>query len=419
MKKIATDPTASRKTQIYAKKLFNTFLNPFVYNPNEYFSASSFTRPEPLWGKHVPLEQHGAQVREKVSPGKERILTPTMKKWNTIGKVLTTSLGIAGTAGALHLLLRKAKNEKDRKKLQRYLNARYPIVSLDPSLQDLPEEERERALGIRGVKGLEEEQEPGEKTAQDDYKAPTGHESISAWWQNLVRTAPLTSGPMQPIMQAAVPPAAAFALYKLMDKVLDKRETEQLGAKNRLKQNILEQAMFEEYEKIRGRGRKEEGEKEAQQDVFEDPWESSREEGSVEGSSFLQNLGNMMAHPIQYASTTVPLALGAWSLGSATLAYVLAKRHFDKTDPKRIKMKKLQKYMNRRAVSRRPPMFTVAGSRFTPAPRIAAGAEPKKKTSVTVPEGGEPRARVEVEKKEEEPAAQVDASDPYAELLRT
>ena len=430
-----TTPSAGDRLKIYAEKALRTFYDPFEFDPNEYFSVSSLMSKEPLWGKHVATKSTGSGQLKQV--GKE--LTDTKKLYNMLGSVASKSLGFASIAAIAHLALRKAKNRKQAKNLRSYLNASYPIMSLNPSVRDVKQEEKEREFGIKNVKGLEEEQERAQKTADGPGKnqlqadldvlrererdnipltpgsTPEGSQlrrdidPINApfsFVNELVHKGDLIKMPMHPVLQLIVPLAVAYSAYRGLDKALDVRERKQLEELNARKRNILKSMMHSEYQRTRG-GEKEAGEDDGLlsqgADLLRKFWSGNMKDLPP----WLQTIGKGVRHPIEFGTTAVPVGFALWAIASTALAYQFAKTKFDRDDPRRKRMKTLERFLRRRAVTSAPPLFVSEVG-------FLVGEKPNKKRRVKTKQRSVniPEATDKPETKQE-----VDERDPYAALL--
>lgn len=440
-----TMPSASERMDIYLRKFINTFYNPLEFDPNKYFSVSSLLSKEPLWGKHLNLAR-SRQGGEAVVESRVPKLTPQLKTLNMIGAVGAKSLGFASLAAVLHLAMRRAKNRKQKKNLRNYLNAAYPIMSLDPSLRDLREEEKQEDLGIeasteadRQVEKTAEEAadeklfqdlsmaraavpQPGGSSPPNEFEDPaainrsgwTPSGFLTSWVNELQDKAHLMRMPLHPVMQLAVPLAVAYSTYRGLDKVLDARERQKLEKLNARKRNLLQALMYKEYARTR--------QLDKQADVLENVASGAGKVREMLGKFFagseeirklppeMQAALRGVRHPIHFAEFGVPAGFALWALASTALAYTAAKSHFDKNDPQRKRQKALTNFLRRRAISSAPPMFLSEEG-------LALGKEEKVRKRKK-PAGAVALPKVEEAAVPPGAAAPVDARDPYAALLR-
>jgi hypothetical protein len=423
----------AERLKLYAEKAFNTFYNPLEFDPNKYFSVSALMSDKPLWGKHIELERTGYGVKPKTP------MSDKMKTYNMLGAVAAKGLGAASIAMVAHLALRKAKNRKQQKELRHYLNAAFPIMSLDPSVRDPVREEQEQEFGIHNVRGLEEEQEKAaQETAEPSFEegifelqqsladkgisvggkpdkfeedpTETRHEwgpleFVMSWANEVLDKAKIVRMPMHPVLQLAVPLAAAYGTYRGLDKILDKRERKKLEELNARKRNILDAMMHSEYRRTRGQKTAEE-EKDPSLARFFWTWLTKPEElrKMHPVPSFLFR---GLRHPTHFAMYGVPAAFALWAIASTALAYTVAKKRFDKADPRRKRMKTLERFLRRRAISSAPPMFVSEEGFLLGSPNEPRPAGKTKQQSV----------RISEPEKKTEQAAVVDELDPYAALL--
>ena len=465
------EPSAPDKLLKYLEKGFHTFFNPIEFNPNKYFSVSALRSKEPLWGRHLNIK------RPAGGPGVQvvgRQLTDDEKLYNMLGAVASKSVGATFIAAVAHLALRKAKNRKQQKNLRSYLNAAYPMMSLDPSTRDPVREEKEELIGIRNVRGLEEEQNntasgptptsakpaapapaPSDEEVLDNWVKQQGNDAvtevpgiktrdkyddpgatnkeilnpITTWLNELLDKAQLVKMPGHPVLSVAVPLAVAYSTYKGLDKVLDKKEKVELEGLNARKRNMLQAMMYKEFQRTRN---KEALDKEALLGKRFEEWGKTlkgyfgpgTEETGKLVQDFLKGSPEIRKHPSQpqfwerlvrhFPSTMkygVPAAFTLWAIASTALAYSIAKSKFDKGDPRRKRMKQIQRFLRRRAVTTTPPMFL--DEKGFP----VAEDTPKKKKTKKKKSGGSSVSIPEATEAKPEEETLVDTNDPYAALL--
>jgi hypothetical protein len=256
------------------------------------------------------------------------------------------------TLFAMKLLLDQAgkfKKKKSDKELRKYINAKYPIVSLDPNLDDTLDEKAEREIGL-------------EKMSSGAW------EEFKSFFKSVGRQDRANLHLAATIMSSV---GGAIGGYKIADKLISRREQNELRNKIDTNKNEMDKLMYEEYMRTRGLNKE------------------SRDKNVKWG--------------VGTAAFNMWLV---WATMSLALAYSGSKRYFDKEDPKRQRMKELMDIAKEQSKIKETPMLI---NETTFNPTSAASLKPGKDSI---------KGRVFLPKKEKaKESIDVDTRDPYADVL--
>ena len=301
--------------------------------------------------------------------------------------------GLAVGYGGLGLVARKlfryqqTQLEKtQRDKLQSFVQAQYPTISIDPNTDDAEEEEEIKQLGL----------------------APK--EASSAAWQLAAgpkRTAVKTITGGQDSAHLALAVAAAIAGgtggWQLAEYVRDRQRKQELTDRVTQSENEVDQLLHSEYRRTRGL------DKQAftPAELADKYPESAHYRGQVGAKE--PSLIGALARPrgaVQAAENLWWL----WAAAAFALSYRASKVYSDNNDPNRQRMKQLEEVAQDRAKVRTAPVL-MNESNLAGMTHAKPRPKPKPTTSVTV--APTPPASTAFAD-----ATPVDASDPYADLLR-
>ncbi len=238
-------------------------------------------------------------------------------------------LGWGGTFFALRMLLGerdKLRNKQGDKKIRSYLNARYPIVSFDPSLKDNKIEALQREIGVDKTANVVSE---GFGQVQD-FVGMMGRKDRA----NLHLAATL-----------AASYGGGVLGWKIADKLLDKQRERELDKKIEDNRNEMDKLMYTEYLRTRGLPK------------------TAKDE-------------NKHTKPASSLWRALGAAWWVWAVGSMAIAYRAGKGYMDSTDPNRKRVKELQEIAKSQAKLNENPIL-IGDSDFNPVSTLGA-LKPKK-----------------------------------------
>lgn len=279
-------------------------------------------------------------------------------------------IGWLGVGFAVRMLLQAPKagaNKKLQKRLNRYINARNPIISVDPSLKDTEEEKEEREIGLNKESSTSESIKKSGAELMRLFKA-LGREDRSNL--HLAATIAASTG-------------GAIAGYKLADKLFSRKHSTDLEKDIQNDRNLMDKLVYDEYIRTRGlnKGLNKES---AEEDLNADKGPS--------------------ANPLKAVT-------GLWWVYAAAamaLSYKAAKAWGDKNIPSRVRAESLIDLAKDQARIKDAPVL-LNSSRFNPEETPGALKPGKSKMRVNV---ALPKEQLNpVEEKE------VDERDPYADIL--
>jgi hypothetical protein len=329
----------------------------------------------------------------------ENILSPPNASPGS--KALHHAGGLLVGYGGLALVARKliqAKNEASRKKdlgkLRDYAAAKYPTISLDPSLTD--DESAAEAPGVSPVADLPE---------LEEIQKGAGGSFMWGITDPVTGVATKTMRGGQDTAHLALAAAAAViggtAGWKFSDYLSDQDRTKELQKRIETKANEIDKLLYEEMQKRQ----KTAAQRLTPADVAGDRTAfPSQEQGDKPG------LFSTAAWP-PYLMKGVGTMWWLWAVTAFALTYRAAKTYGDSKDPARKRMKELQGIAQERAKMKNAPvLMDIPSMPETPAPptRTVASAP----VQARLPQA--PISEVE-EDMGKKPA--VDANDPYAHLL--
>ena len=156
---------------------------------------------------------------------------------------LKAGLGWAGIAAGVKLLSAYKDSlgqGKDTQRLRSYINARYPVVSIDPNVGDTEEENKERNLGVTPVQTMIE---------PDMMKAAGEGEERAGLWETATSQG---IHPMHPIATALAMSIGIYGGAKGVDYFLKRRRSKQLDKNIAGSRNELDKLLYDEYNRTRG-----------------------------------------------------------------------------------------------------------------------------------------------------------------------
>ena len=297
---------------------------------------------------------------------------------NQLTPVLQHSGRIAMGWGLLLYMIRQgalkaqaAEQTRTDDKLQSYVNARYPVLSLDPSLRDAKTEKKRRGAGVPEFDALPEVDK------QADWKETMGEvggkmKEIANDWLNplaFLRDETgqypasftetihrLQRGRYDPRHLAFVTAALALggtAGWKAADRKADLARKEQLTDRVDLRRNEIDKLMFNEYKRINEMPKLAE-------------WISKDAEPKNENVSQASVLG-LAANPFKDPKGSVNAAAAlAWVyfIGASMVAHSASKKYMDSNDPSRIRQKGLMRIARDKAKVTDAPVLVMDDNRY-------------------------------------------------------
>jgi hypothetical protein len=272
------------------------------------------------------------------------------------GALLATYGTGAFAARTMFNKMNKGPERKRRAQLKSYLNARYPIISLDPSVGDTSEEEEARELGLDkaafSIPGFGKDPKGG--VFDSSMRPPKYALALS--------TAAVLTG--------------LIGGHRLADTAHEGKKKEELRKQLEEKRNLYEKELLGEYQATRLG-------KTAADDTFKVDAASARVPGPM-------STGQSTA-PSRTISEAVGSAVhGAGQLywlyaaGALATAYAVGKYKMDELDPNRQRMKTIQQAARRRARAEQAPVF-LEDSDLEGKPGELTTGKPKKVSSVRLP----------------------------------
>ena len=293
---------------------------------------------------------------------------PTTIDDTPTSKALKHAAGLAVGYGGLGMLMRYLKKIKDEAdvtttdtKMRDYIEAKNPILSLDPSTRDTKREQKERNIGVQ-------------RTVND----PTFSDKEA-------------SSKLHPALAIAAALGAGYGGYRLADRKIDKDEQKEIDEQTAQDENKIDQLLYQEY--VRSRGL----DKTAEQK----PWYAPT---VPRGGSNPSNSAHYNPGTERVGAATASI-YGVIALGLMALSHKAARSYMDNNDASRQRMKQLQKALEEKGKVRGAPRFadlssfpgkpgkTTSGSHSVSLPRKSDNKNPAKSNAVK------------------------DDSDPYADLL--
>lgn len=352
-------------------RLFNTFLNPFAL-PDEILHAGGDV------SSGAPEQRQAAKDKAALS------------------HAATLAIGLGSLTFATKRLLDKQRRAKGKgplgspesdEYLQALLNARQPIISLDPNLDDAEEERKVRAIGAvpasaAPAPGILEKDANG--VASDIRSVVTSPARLLAKW---IEKSPDFSS-IHPGVAMAAALAGVYGGHRLAKKQQASEDEEKVD--ERLG-DVRNQTEAEAFNTLLQQGRlpktaahfKQAEMSAADRAALRYAHKSPERDSYRHGSSV-----ESLTHAIL---TNSPLKTGGGlaalmfllSLGLSGVAYRGTKNYMDKTDPNRQKLDELRNYMRRKALVEQPPvlMSTIAPAR----PGADKSLASKRLASVSLP----------------------------------
>jgi hypothetical protein len=328
----------------------------------------------------------------------ENILSPPNASPGS--KALHHAGGLLLGYGGLALVARKliqAKNEASRKKdlgkLRDFAAAKYPTISLDPSLAD--DESAMEAPGVEPVADLPE---------LDEVQKSAG----SFLWGVTDPVTNVTTKTMrgeQDTAHLALAAAAAViggtAGWKFADYLSDQDRNKELQGRIETKANEIDKLLYEEMQKRQ---------KTAAQRLTPADVGGNRTAFPSGGKSDQPGLLSTAAWP-PYLMKGVGTLWWLWAVAAFALTYRAAKTYGDAKDPARKRMKELQAIAQERAKMKNAPvLMDIPSLPEEPAPptRTVAPAPVQAKLPAA------PKSSIDEDMGRK---PEVDANDPYAHLL--
>ena len=297
---------------------------------------------------------------------------PTTARDTPTSTAVKHAAGLAVGYGGIGMLLRYLKKMKDEadvtttdSKMRDYIEAKNPILSLDPSIRDTKTEQKEKGIGVQ-------------RTEND----PTfmGKEGSSAIHPALAIAAALTAG---------------YGGYRLADRKIDRDEQREIDDQTAKDENKIDQLLYQEYVRSRGLDK------------------VAVERGSVGGIKAIEPSFSSEVSPgspnynpgVDKLTATTASIYGVIALGLMALSHKAARSYMDANDPSRQRMTALRSALSEKGKVRGAPKFADM-SKFTG----KAKSSPHKSSSVSL-------QRKSDTKNPATDAKAVDDSDPYSDLL--
>ena len=296
------------------------------------------------------------------------------------------AIGYGTLAFAVHRLLeakRKAEERKSSDKIKAYAGARFPILSIDPNLEDTAAEEELQSRGVRARDPLPELAKEG------------------TLWNDLLTG---NVDPKHLMLNTAGVIGGVAGGWRLADYMSEQRRKKELDTRLASSKNKIDSLLHEEYIRTRGLAPPEVTEPESADEeqiekaavdsrqAFEAPSGGSGAAGIVTDTA--KNIGGL------------PNAVGSvgwlWAVAAMAMAHRASKHFSDKHDPNRIRQGELKRVARERALVKSAPTLLDESQLPARVPGTPKPSDKKKQVgSVDVSAGGPP----------------VDKRDPYAGLL--
>jgi len=373
VKTISQPPGEALLTQL--KKTFNTFINPFAYDPSQYYSVSGFTNPKGV------LSGQTLSEREKLL--------------DVVGRTGGLAVGWAALALAIQQATRRQRTVQRRADVVSQLSSRRPVLALSPRTTareeqryeeigvptDSLDKSAETAAAVRALSNIEVPEQPVRASLPDilnplnplkRYREESrGGERVAA-----------------PMLAATLltPLAVLYAGWRLGENRSDATEAQQAQQKKMAAKARLDRLTAAEMARTRG---KEAAEKTGffQEVAHPVDWASSK--GTSDLSSWFAKQPSPVSEPSALLhdpkgmyETYVKGLWWVWALGSLAGAYAVSRKVFDRMDPARARMSELKRLARRRTLSEGAPTFALAGQETGPdlprtAPRLPVSVETK------------------------------------------
>ncbi len=278
-------------------------------------------------------------------------------------------LGIGySSIGMLLRYLKKLKDEADvtttDEKMKAYIEAKNPILSLDPSTRDVKREAKEKSIGVQETDVLKE---------------------ASGW------TDPAKS-PVHPALAIAAALAAGTGGWALADRKIDRKQQEDIDAQIDKEENKIDQLLYKEYLRTRGL------DKSAKMNLGT---------ALISETEVPLTTGTSASHNplITKGGALATSVYGVVALGLMALAHKASRSYMDANDPNRQRMGQLRAALDEKGKVR-------GGTQFADLSDFSKASAPKPTKS-----GGVSLQRKSESKNPAKDSKAVDPSDPYAELL--
>jgi len=241
-------------------------------------------------------------------------------------------LGWGGTFMALRMAvgqIDKSRQKKSDKKISSYLNARQPIISLDPNVEDEDQKKTKREMGVEKIAAEYGTSPLSQSVSQvRNFIGMMGRKDRA----NLHLAATLTASY-----------GGGLIGWKIADKLLDRQRGNDLDKRISENRNEMDSLMHGEYLRTRGLDK------------------GAAEEDMRPSSSLWKAMG---------------AAWWVWAVGSMALAYRTSKAYMDQTDPARQRVKQLEDIARSQAKVNEAPTL-INESKFNPA-QTKGSLKPKK-----------------------------------------
>jgi hypothetical protein len=277
-------------------------------------------------------------------------------------------LGIGyGSVGMLLRYLKKLKDEADvtttDEKMKAYIEAKNPILSLDPSTRDVKREAKEKSIGVQETDVLKE-----------------------AGWTDPAKS------PLHPALAIAAALAAGTGGWALADRKIDRKQQEDIDSEVAKEENKIDQLLYNEYLRTRGL------EKSAKMTLGTE---------LISETSAPLTTGTSSSHNplITKGGALATSVYGVVALGLMALAHKASRSYMDANDPNRQRMGQLRAALDEKGKVR-------GGTQFADLSDFSKASAPKPLKS-----SGVSLQRKSDSKNPAKDSKAVDPSDPYAELL--
>ncbi len=355
VKTISQPPGEALLTQL--KKSFNTFINPFAYDPSQYYSVSGFTNPKGV------LSGQTLSEREKLL--------------DVVGRTGGLAVGWAALALAIQQATRRQRNVQRRADVVSQMASRRPVLSISPKVTareerqyeeagvpaDALDKSAETAAAVKALSNIEVPEQPVRASLPDilnplnplkRYREESrGGERVAA-----------------PMLAATLltPLAVLYAGWRLGENRSDASEARQAQQKRMAAKAKLDRLLAVEMARTRG---KEAAEKTASLSS----WLASRPSIFSEPSAIIHDPKGMY-------ETYGKGLWWVWALASLAGAYAVSRKVFDRMDPARARMGELNRLARRRTLTEGAPTFALAGQETGPdlprtTPRLPVAVETK------------------------------------------
>jgi len=339
-------PPAGEVLMTHLKKVFNTFINPFSYDPSQYYSVSSFTAPQEVL-KNMPLSSQ-------------------QKAMDVLGRAGGLAIGWAALALAIQQATRRARNVKKRENAAAQLSTHRPVLNIGPNVtaRDVAQDE---AAGMMEDK-VAIDQSIVSNAARLDQVEEIGL-PVSVNIPNFLNPLNITKlfreesqggdRAASPMLAATLltPLAALYAGWRLSESMSDTSEAAQAKRKQLVTKAKLDRMLAAELARTRG---KEADEKKMPVQV-PTSWAALKTTLSGAPAAGSEPL-SIATDPKGAYNTYVNGLFWVWALSSLAGSYAISRGAFDRLDPARARMKELQRLSRRRALVEGAPTFTLAGS---------------------------------------------------------